>query len=69
LGVALLYLGLYIARPIVDAQYGLYLSIGSLSQREMVMLVLIVGAGLGVALLPAFRAYQMSLADRMTVRV
>ena len=69
LGVALLYLGLYLVRPIVDAQYGLYLPIGLLSQRELVMLVLIVGAGFGVALLPAFRAYQMSLADGMTVRV
>ena len=69
LGVALLYLGLYLARPIVDAQYGLYLPIALLSQRELVMLVLIVGAGFGVALLPALRAYQMSLADGMTVRV
>jgi putative ABC transport system permease protein len=68
LGVALLYLGLYLARPIVDAQYGLYLPIALLSQRELVMLVLI-GAGFGVALLPALRAYQMSLADGMTVRV
>jgi hypothetical protein len=35
----------------------------------MVMLLLIVGTGFAVALLPAFRAYQMSLADGMTVRV
>jgi putative ABC transport system permease protein len=69
LGIALLYLGLSIARPIVDSQYGLYLPIGPLSPRELVMLASIVGAGLGVALLPALRAYQMSLADGMTVRV
>ena len=69
LGVALLYLGLYVARPIVDAKYGLYLPIAPLSQRELVMLVTIVGAGFGVALLPALRAYRMSLADGMTVRV
>src|SRR5262249_19111803 len=69
LGVSLLYLGLYIARPIVDAQYGLYLPIGLLSPREIVMLLLIVGARFAVALLPAFRGYQMSLADGMTVRV
>ena len=68
LGVALLYLGLYLARPMVDAQYGLYLPISLLSQRELVMLVLIVGSGFGVALLPALRAYQMSLADGMTVQ-
>jgi putative ABC transport system permease protein len=46
-----------------------HLPIGALSQRELVMLVLIVGAGFGVALLPALRAYQMSLADGMTMRV
>ena len=69
LGIALLYIGLYVARPIVDSQYGLYLPIGSLSQRELVMLATIVGAGFAVALLPALRAYQMSLADGMTVRV
>ena len=33
------------------------------------MLVLIVGAGFGAALLPALRAYQMSLADGMTVQL
>jgi hypothetical protein len=33
------------------------------------MLALIVGAGFAVALLPALRAYKMSLADGMTVRV
>jgi hypothetical protein len=33
------------------------------------MLAAIVGAGFAVALLPALRAHQMSLADGMTVRV
>jgi putative ABC transport system permease protein len=69
LGVALLYLGLYVARPIVDARYGLYLPITTLSPGELVMLALIVGAGFAVALLPALRAYKTSLADGMTVRI
>jgi putative ABC transport system permease protein len=68
LGVALLYLGLSIASPVIDARYGLYLPVTALSQRELVMLAWIVGAGFGVALLPALRAYRMSLADGMTVR-
>jgi putative ABC transport system permease protein len=67
--VGLLYLGLYVARPIIDARYGLYLPITTLSPGELVMLALIVGAGFVVALLPALRAYKMSLADGMTVRV
>jgi len=33
------------------------------------MLALVVGAGSAVALLPALRAYKMSLADGMTVRI
>jgi putative ABC transport system permease protein len=69
LGIGLLYLGLYVARPIVDARYGLYLSITTLSLGELVMLAMIVIAGFAVALLPALRAYKMSLADGMTVRV
>jgi putative ABC transport system permease protein len=69
LGVGLLYLGLYVARPNIDARYGLYLPITTLSAGELVMLALIVGAGFAVALLPALRAYKMSLADGMTVRV
>ena len=50
------------------------LDMGSISlsppfAEGIVMLALIVGAGFGVALLPALRAYKMSLADGMTVRV
>jgi putative ABC transport system permease protein len=69
LGAALLYLGLYIARPIIDARYGLYLPIATLSPAELVILALIVVAGFSVALLPALLAYKMSLADGMTVRI
>jgi putative ABC transport system permease protein len=68
LGVALLYLGLVLARPVLDAQYGLYLPITALSARELIMLAVIVGSAFLIALLPALRAYRMSLADGMTVR-
>jgi putative ABC transport system permease protein len=68
-GVALLYLGLYLLRPIIDARYGLYLPVTTLSPEELFMLALIVGAGFAVALLPAIRAYRMSLADGMTIRI
>ena len=69
LGVVLLYLGLSIASPVIDARYGLYLPITALSQRALSMLAVIVVAGFGLALLPALRAYQMSLADGMTIRM
>lgn len=68
LGLALLYLGLYLARPLLDARYGLYLPITPLSSRELATLGIIVLASLGIALLPALRAYRMSLADGMAVR-
>ncbi|MGI9416081.1 MAG: ABC transporter permease [Hyphomicrobiales bacterium] len=67
-GIVLLYLGLFILRPIIDAQYGIYLPVTLLSQREALMLATIVVSGPLVALLPAVRAYRMSVADGMTVR-
>lgn len=68
LGTVLLYAGLFIAQPLVDAHYGLYLPIEPLMLREVGLLALIVGGALLFALLPALRAYRMSLADGMTVR-
>ncbi len=68
LGVALLYLALVIIRPIVDAEFGLYLEIGWLTPRELLSLLAIVVAGLLAGLLPALRAYRLSLADGMMVK-
>jgi len=68
LGVVLLYVALLIIRPLVDAEFGLYLEIGWLSQRELLSLLAIVIAGLLAGLLPALRAYRLSLADGMMVR-
>ena len=68
-GVALLYLGLWVARPLLDARYGIHLPITPLSAHELATLGIIVLASLGIALLPALRAYRMSLADGMAIRV
>ena len=68
LGVVLLYGGLLLARPTVDRLYGLYLPVTPPSQGEMLTLVGIIGAGIAISLLPALRAYRMSLADGMTIR-
>ncbi|MEM7041934.1 MAG: ABC transporter permease [Pseudomonadota bacterium] len=68
LGVILLYLALVIIRPLVDAEFGLYLEIGWLTTRELLSLLAIVVAGLLAGLLPALRAYRLSLADGMMVR-
>ena len=68
-GVALLYLGLVVAQPIIEAHYGLHLALGGLSQREWWLLGAVVGAGVLVGALPGYRAYRYSLVDGMTIRI
>ena len=67
-GVVMLYLGLLGLRPVIDDLYGLYLPVTAPTQREAVMLAAIAACGPAAALLPALRAYRMSLADGMSVR-
>jgi putative ABC transport system permease protein len=68
LGVVLLYAALFLARPYADAAYGLNLPIGPLKPDAWATLGAIVLAGCAAGLLPALRAYRLSLADGMTVR-
>lgn len=68
LGMALLYAGLWVFRPVIDAQYGIYLPITAPGPHELWVLLAIIGAGALVSLFPALRAYRMSLADGMTIR-
>ena len=68
LGLVTLYAGLAVLRPYIDANYGLYLPLSPPSAREAAMLGGVILAALLVSLLPALRAYRLSLADGMTVR-
>lgn len=68
LGLAFLYIGLFIAQPVVDSAFGLWLPIDALSLRELWVIAAVIIAGAIVSLLPAFRAYRMSLADGMMVK-
>jgi putative ABC transport system permease protein len=68
LGVILLYLGLLVFRPWLDAAYGLYLPVDPPGGREALMLAAVVAAAAIVSVLPALRAYRMSVADGMMVR-
>jgi putative ABC transport system permease protein len=68
LGIVLLYAALLIAQPYVDTSYGLHLPIEPPSPGEWVTLGFIAIAGCVAGLLPALRAYRLSLADGMTVR-
>ncbi|MGD9895357.1 MAG: ABC transporter permease, partial [Dehalococcoidia bacterium] len=67
-GAILLYLVLLVARPMIDAAYGLDIGIAPPQQGEILTLLTIIGAGFLAGLLPALRAYRMSLADGMTIR-
>jgi putative ABC transport system permease protein len=68
LGMVILYGGLVVAQPWIDAAYGLWLPISVPSARELVVLALVIGAAALASLLPALRAYRLSLADGMMVR-
>jgi putative ABC transport system permease protein len=68
LGIVLLYFALLVARPYVDATYGLHLPVAPLKPEAWTMLGLVVLGGCLAGLLPALRAYRLSLADGMTVR-
>ncbi len=69
LGIMLLYGGLVLVQPIIDRTFGIFLEITPLTGFEVGVLAAIVGGGVVAGLLPAIRAYRMSLADGMTVRV
>ncbi|MHA3979062.1 ABC transporter permease [Halovulum sp. GXIMD14794] len=69
LGMAILYAGLALARPVIDSAFGLWLPLDPPGLRELWVLLGVVGAAALVSLLPALRAYRLSLADGMMVRI
>lgn len=68
-GVAALYAIQFIARPVIQAQLGLFLPIHAPSPHEFMLLAMATGAGILIGLIPAYRAYRYSLADGMTIRL
>lgn len=68
LGLGILYLGLVIGQPLIDSAFGLWLPIEAPTLREFWVLLGVVVAGAIVSMVPALRAYRMSLADGMMVR-
>jgi putative ABC transport system permease protein len=69
LRLALMYLGLYIAQPIIDAKFGLWLPSKAPTLNEFLVLAAVIIASIIASLLPALRAYRLSLADGMLVRI
>ena len=68
LGAALLYAALWMARPAVDAAFGLWLPIEPPNMREARVMLAVLGAAALASLLPAWRAYRLSLSDGMMVK-
>jgi len=68
LGMVALYLALGLARGFIDAQFGIYLNLSPPDMHELMTLGGIVIGGILAGLLPAIRAYRMSLVDGMLVR-
>ena len=69
LGMALLFLLLFMGQPIIDSRFGIFIEIGGLSTYEWTLLGAVVGAGVLVGIIPSYRAYRLSLADGLSVRV
>ena len=69
LGFALLYVGLFIGQPLIDSAFGLWLPIEAPTMREVWVLIGVVASSAIVSMVPALRAYRMSLADGMMVKI
>ena len=68
-GVSLLYGAIAMVCPLLESRFGLILGLAAPSPREWMLLGLVVSIGVLVGLIPAWRAYRMSLSDGMTIRI
>ena len=68
-GILLLYAVMLVGQPIAAREFGMHIPIGFLQARDLVVLGAVVLAGFVVGSVPAFRAYRLSLADGLSLRV
>ena len=69
LGLALLYIVLLIAQPVIESQFGLFISISGITGYESALLAIVILAGFIIGCIPSYRAYRLSLADGLSLRV
>lgn len=69
LGVVSLYLGLWVAQPMIESQFGLFIPVGWLAPAELYILAAVIGAGIVIGAIPAWQAYRRSLLDGLTIKV
>ena len=68
-GVALLYLSLIVGQPIIASRFGIFVPIGGPTTYEWILLGAVVAAGFLVGSIPSYRAYRLSVADGLSVRI
>ena len=68
-GVAVLYGALLIGQPIVAREFGLHLPIAMPSPADWWIIAAVVAAGFVAGGVPALRAYRLSLADGLSMRI
>ncbi len=68
-GLALLYAALALARPVLTRELGLNLPLGAPAPMDLALLAAVVLAAVVAGAIPALRAYRMSLADGLSIRI
>jgi putative ABC transport system permease protein len=64
----MLYSSIWVAQPLIEKNYGLFIPITAPNVRELGMISVLLAASFLVGLVPAYFAYKNSLADGMSVR-
>lgn len=68
-GLLLLYAILMVAQPLMESRLGIFIAIGAPSVHELSLLGAVFAAGLAAGVVPAFRAYRLSLTDGLSVKL
>ncbi|WP_373508531.1 ABC transporter permease [Thiocapsa sp.] len=68
-GMALLSVLLIAGQPIIESRFGIFVPLGGPTTYEWILLGAVVAAGFLVGSIPGYRAYRLSLADGLSVRI
>ena len=68
IGVGAVYLGLFLAQGPIEQRFGLHLALHPLRATEWTYLAMVMGAGLVIGFVPAWKAYRTSLVDGLSPR-
>jgi len=68
-GLVLIYGGLYLSQSWIESYFSLYIPIQPLQASDYYYLLALLGVSVLVSLIPAIKAYKMSLADGLSLRI